>query len=120
MLAQQIKENSGLADLILIEVSAVFLRAVANMQGNPEIFEFAQKQRLDPAQIEEPKLVDPKKQAIPEVAKAAPIQRVALGPIKKEIMREVLVKTRKGTGNNYSHPANPHFNNPITAVHQYD
>lgn len=32
-------------------------------------------------------------------------------------MRELLVKTKPGTGNNYIHPAKPNFNNPITAVH---
>ncbi len=53
-------------------------------------------------------------QVIPEVVKVAPVR------IQKEIKREVLVKTNAGSGSAYSHPANPHYNNPITAVHHVD
>ena len=34
--------------------------------------------------------------------------------------REVLVDTSDGRGKNFAHPANPSFDNPITAIHHVD
>ncbi len=48
MLAEQLKENAGLADLILIEVKAIFTRTVAKLQATPEVVEATPQQHLAP------------------------------------------------------------------------
>ena len=37
--------------------------------------------------------------------------------VRKEKTREVLADTKDGEGAFYQHPANPTFDNPITAIH---
>ncbi len=85
-LTRQVAENHKIADLVLLEVKAVFLKHLAKLQSAP--------------------------QPIPE--------QMHLAPVRQFKTREVLVPTpgHQPTGNEYVHPAEPAFDNPITAVYE--
>ncbi len=84
---QQLEKNHKLADLILIEIKAIFVGAIAKLQTTP---------------------------VQPTTEQNLPLVVIV---VRKEKTREVLADTNDGKGAFYQHPSNLTFDNPITAIH---
>jgi len=90
-LEKQLEESHKVADLVLIEVKAVFAKCLAKLQSIPQPV--------------------PKHRHL----EAPPVKQLQC--VKKEILFPT--PGRAPTGNDYALPANPSYDNPIVAIHHH-
>lgn len=86
LLEQEVATNNKIADLVLIEIKALFAKSIAKIQFSPEVTQITPQQHLVP--VEQFKL----REVIVPTSDHAP------------------------TGVNYAHPVKLEYNNPITAI----